>query len=185
MNFIFTVILTVSVLLMAFISPESVVSSMTDGAAKGVTLSITLIAVYAVWSGVMEMAEKSGITNKLAKFLSPIIDRLFSRPEKETKKQISLNLSANLFGLGGIATPAGISAAELLDKKGDREGLNVLFILAATSIQILPATVIAMRQRYGSTTPSDIFLPTLLSTAVSTATGLFLLKLTKKRSKKL
>lgn len=184
MNFIFTVILTLSVVVMAFVSPESVVAAMTDGAKKGVALSITLIAVYAVWSGVMEIAEKSKITDKLSKFLSPVIDFLFFRPNKETKKQISLNISANLFGLGGIATPAGINSAELLSKRGDKDGLDVLFILAATSIQILPTTVIALRQQYGSTAPSDIFLPTLLSTAVSTATGLILLKLTKTGRKK-
>ena len=133
MNFIFTLILTVSALIMAFVSPESVVSAMTDGGTKGVTLSLTLIAVYSVWSGVMEIAEKSGITNKIAKLLSPVIDFLFPKIGGETKKQISINLSANLFGLGGIATPAGIKSAELLSKNGDPDGLDTLFILASTA----------------------------------------------------
>ncbi len=184
MNVIFIVIFLASVILITFFDPELALKSMTDGAMKAVTLSLTLTAVYAVWSGVNEVAEKSGITEKIAKLLSKPIDKLFSNPDMKTKKQLSLNISANLFGLGGIATPAGINAAELLSEKGNNDGMDTLFVLSATSIQILPTTVIALRQQYGSVSPSDIFLPTLLSTLVSTLVGLTLLKLSKKFRRK-
>ena len=181
MNFIFTVILILSVSAMIFTNPDAVIASMTGGVTKAVTLSITLVAVYALWSGITEVAEKTGINGKIAKLLSPIIDFLFKKQPEEIKKQLSLNVSANLFGLGGIATPTGIKSAELLGKNSDYRAMDVLFVLSATSIQLLPTTVITLRQQYGSAMPSDIFLPTLLSTAVSTFFGLSLLSLFQKQ----
>ncbi len=175
MNLIFTLIFVISAAVMAFINPESVLSSLTNGGRKAVELSLALTAVYSVWSGISAVAEKAGINSKISAFLSPVVNFLFGKQDEETKKQLSLNLSANLMGLGGIATPAGIKSAELLSAKKDERGLNTLFILASTSIQLLPSTVISLRSQFGSVSPSDIFLPTLLSTSISTLSGLLLL----------
>lgn len=180
MNLIFAFILTISLGYMAFTNPDGATSAMIAGATKAVTLCLALAAIYTVWIGVAEIAEKAGVTGKLAGLLSKPIDLLFSHPSPEIKKYITLNVSANLLGIGGLATPAGIEAARLLGEKGDSKSLDVLFVLAATSLQLLPATVISLRQNYGSASPADIFLPTLLSTLVSTATGLSLLFLSEK-----
>lgn len=179
MNFIFGVIFILSAVIMTLSSPEGVISAMTSGATKAVTLSLTLTAVYALWSGVQGMTEKTGINGKIEKLLSPVINFLFKNADVETKRYLAVNLSANLLGLGGIATPAGIKSASLMGQKGDGDGMATLFVLAATSIQLLPTTVIALRESYGSVSPSDIFLPTLLSTAISTATGIILLQIKK------
>ena len=184
MNLIFTFILAISIGIMLFTRPESVVSAMTDGATKAVTLSLTLTAIYSLWGGISEMAEQTGVNAKIANALSPIIDRLFKKQPSEIKKQLSLNVSANLFGLSGIATPSGINAARLLGERKDYAGINTLFVLSATSIQILPTTVVSLRISYGSLSPSDIFLPTLLSTALSTVSGLALLKISDRRKRK-
>ncbi|MBQ7642658.1 MAG: hypothetical protein IJS67_02030, partial [Clostridia bacterium] len=179
MNFIFGVVFILSAVIMTLSSPEGVISAMTSGATKAVTLSLTLTAVYALWSGVQGMTEKTGINGKIEKLLSPVINFLFKNADGETKRYLAVNLSANLLGLGGIATPAGIKSASLMGQKGDGDGMATLFVLAATSIQLLPTTVIALRESYGSVSPSDIFLPTLLSTAISTATGIILLQIKK------
>ncbi|MBO4262837.1 MAG: hypothetical protein J5903_03525 [Clostridia bacterium] len=178
MNIIFIVVFICSVAAATFISPETAVAAMTDGAVKAVTLSLSLTALYAVWSGVAEVAEKAGVTQKISRMLSPVTSFIYGETDEKTRGQLSLNFTANLLGLGGIATPAGINAAKLLCEDHNDKAADALFIVAATSIQLLPVTVVTLRGQYGSSSPSDIFLTTLLSTAVSTLTGLLLLKLT-------
>ncbi len=99
-----------------------------------------------------------------------------------------MNLSCNLIGIGGAATPYAVKAIGELEKEGNSFAQKLLFIINATSIQIVPTTVITLRAAAGSISPSDIFLPSLICTIVSTATAvtLYLLydKLTKKRGAK-
>jgi len=88
---------------------------------------------------------------------------------KKAEGFISMNLSANLLGMGGVATPMGIAAAKELDETGDVYAMNMLFAIAATSVQLLPTSVISLRAEAGSSSPGDIILPTLIATAISTA----------------
>ena len=94
-----------------------------------------------------------------------------------------MNLSANLLGMGGVATPMGISAAREMDKEGNIYAMNVLFVLAATSIQLLPTSVIALRTETGSVSAEDIILPTLIATAFSTVLAVLAVKLIYRRKK--
>lgn len=181
MNVIFTLVFLFSVGAFLFSDPDGALAAMTKGGEKAIALSLSLLSVYCVWMGITEIADKSGLTAKLSSLLKKPISFLFPLADEETRKYISVNLGANLLGLGGVATPAGISATTLMANRGDDEGITALFVLASTSIQILPATVIGLRQRAGSVSPADIFLPTLLSTIVSTGTGLILCRLTKRR----
>ena len=181
MNVIFTLVFLFSVGAFLFSDPDGALAAMTKGGEKAIALSLSLLSVYCVWMGITEIADKSGLTAKLSSLLKKPISFLFPLADEETRKYISVNLGANLLGLGGVATPAGISATTLMANRGDDEGITALFVLASTSIQILPATVIGLRQRAGSGSPADIFLPTLLSTIVSTGTGLILCRLTKRR----
>ena len=86
--------------------------------------------------------------------------------------------------MGGIATPSGIDSVKLLYDEKNYDGANILLIIASTSIQILPTTVISLRQSFNSLSPFDIFLPSLISTVISTVLGISLYILTKKRVKK-
>ena len=181
MNVIFTLVFLFSVGAFLFSDPDGALAAMTKGGEKAIALSLSLLSVYCVWMGITEIADKSGLTAKLSSLLKKPISFLFPLADEETRKYISVNLGANLLGLGGVATPAGISATTLMANRGDDEGITALFVLASTSIQILPATVIGLRQHAGSASPADIFLPTLLSTIVSTGTGLILCRLTKRR----
>ena len=184
MNAIFCIGLVISLIIFACFNPDGALNAMLGGANKSVSLAISLLAVYSVWSGFLQIAEDSGLIKKLSKLIKPLIKRLFKTEDEVLQGEICANLSANLLGMGGIATPLGISATKKLTDSGNLGGAHLLFILAATSIQILPTTVIALRQSFGSTAPFSIFLPSLLATAVSTATGILLWRITSAKGNK-
>ena len=181
MNLIFSIIFVLSAIFLCFLNPNEVLTAMTNGASKSVQLAISLIAIYAVWSGILQIAEKSGLLKKLSKLLKPIINRLFKNIDSQTHELIAVNLSANLLGMGGIATPAGIDATTEMTKKNNHDGACLLFVLASTSLQLLPTTVVSIRQSFGSINPFDIFLPSLISSALSTTVGILLCFVTKRK----
>ena len=172
MNAVFSVIFFLSAVALTFSSPDDVLSSMLGGGQRAVELTMTMTAVYAVWLGVMKVAEDSGLTEKLAKLLKRPVGWLFGKVPESAAGYITLNLSANLLGLGGVATPMGVSAAAELDKDDNFYARCVLFVLAATSLQLLPTSVISLRAESGSVSPGDVILPTLIATAFSTVSGI-------------
>ena len=174
MNFIFSVIITISLAVITIINPNSVTQSFSTSAGKAVNLSLSLLIIYSVWLGFTNLIEKSGLSAKISKLLTPIIKFLFKTTDVSTIKELSLNLSANLLGIGGVATPSGINAMELLDNNGNEFGKNMLFTVTSTSIQIFPITVIALMTEYGSQNAYAVFLPTLLTTFLSTLIGVVL-----------
>lgn len=180
MNLIFSIIFIFSAISLCFLSPNEVLTAMTNGASKSVQLAIGLVAIYAVWSGLLQIAECSGLLKKLSKLLKPIINRLFRNIDDKTHDLIAVNLSANLLGMSGIATPAGIDATTEMTQKNNHDGACLLFVLASTSLQLLPTTVVSIRQSFGSVNPFDIFLPSLISSAISTAVGILLFFVTKR-----
>ena len=101
-----------------------------------------------------------------------------SQTMTEAEKMIALNMSANMLGLGNAATPMGISAMKRLDDGSGKAtpAMIMLIVLNSTSIQLLPTTVIGLRASAGSTSPSDIILPTLLATICTCLLGIFLVK---------
>lgn len=181
MNLIFTLIFLCSLVIFSFFSPEKTLSAMTDGGQKAVTLSMSLIVIYSIWSGILQIADDSGMVKKISKKLKPLIKKLFTDPADDETEDIAVNISANLLGMGGIATPAGISATTKMCERGNFDGATTLFVLASTSIQLLPTTVISLRQTFSSAKPSLVFLPSFLSSVVCMLTGLSLCFLFKKR----
>lgn len=184
MNLIFLAVFILSCVVLAINDPNAVLSSLTVGANKAVTLSLSLVAIFIVWSGALQVAEKSGICAKIAKLLRPLIQFLFGKTDEETESLIAVNMSANMLGMGGIATPPAIKATELMNAKGNYDGAATLFIVAATSVQLLPSTVLSLRQSLGSEAPASILLPTVLSTALSSIFGIAVMKSTTIRRKK-
>ena len=174
MNAIFTIILTLSILVTTIFSPSSVIPSFSTAGSKAITLSTSLLAVYGIWLGFTNLLNESKLSDKISNLLKPVIRKLFKTDNKKAINEISINLSANLLGLGGVATPSGINAMSLLDADGNEYAKNMLFVITATSIQIFPLTVMALASQFGSATPHQIFLPTLLTTAVSTGAGILL-----------
>lgn len=170
MNIVWSIIMLSSLLVMIFYSPSLVLSSMIEASTNVVSLSINLIAIYSVWLGILEIVEKTKLSEKLACFLSPIIKKLFKVEKQEHIKYISLNLSANLLGLGNAATPSGIKAIKSMDNDlpKTRFAMLLLLIINATGIQILPTTMIGLRLKYGAKNASNIIFPSILSSTICT-----------------
>ncbi|MBP5308475.1 MAG: hypothetical protein J6Z34_05015 [Clostridia bacterium] len=184
MNGIFFFLTTVSVAVMLFVRPDDVLSSMLKGGEKALELTLTMTAVYAVWMGALKIAENCGITEKLARALKKPVKFLFGNVSDKAEEYIAMNLSANLLGMGGVATPMGMAAAKELDRDGNVHAMGMLLALAATSIQLLPTSVISLRAEAGSAAPNDVILPTLIATSLSTAIAALSVKLVSKRGKK-
>lgn len=174
MNIIFTVIFTASAAVIAFTAPDRLLPSLLDGAENAVKMSLTLFCIYAVWLGVSRLAENSGLSRKIAGGLKPVTRRLFKTDSELASENLAMNLSCNLLGIGGASTPYALKAIDELEKEKNGYAQKLLFMINATSIQILPTTVIALRAGAGSASPADIFLPSLICTVISTATAVIL-----------
>lgn len=126
----------------------------------------------------LKMVEATSLDKKLSKLLRPIVRKIFKNESDEAYDYISINLAANMFGMGGVATPAGIKAMGAMSDGSDRASDNMIMLLVinATSIQLIPATVIAMRAGANSQSPSDIILPTLISSGIATLVGAIMCK---------
>ena len=175
MNGIFTVVFFLSAILFLFVNPDGFLSSFLKGAEKAAVLSLSLLSIYCVWLGFFKVMEKSGLSEKLAKKLFPFAKKLFRSDDQEAVYLAGCNLSANFLGLPGAPTPLGIRATKKFYDAGNEFAAAMLFVLNATSLQLLPTTVIALRVSAGSASPADIFLPTLIATLVSTFLGVSLL----------
>lgn len=176
MNKIWLLMMLASLIVLLYVDPGATLSTMIDASTSALTLCIELCAVYAVWLGLLEIVDATGLGQKLAKLLRPLIKKLFRVDNEEIEKMIALNMSANILGLGNAATPMGIKAMKSLD---DGSGVAtfsmiMLVVVNATSIQLLPSTVIGLRANAGSENPADIILPTILATIVTVSVGIIL-----------
>ncbi|HIT26473.1 MAG TPA: hypothetical protein IAA90_02380 [Candidatus Ornithoclostridium excrementipullorum] len=178
MNSVFFVMTAASLILMTVTSPDDAFPAMIDGASGAITLAVKLCAIYAIWLSVLDIMEKIGLSKALNKLFAPISKRLFKGEDEKTREYVSLNFSANLLGMGSAATPMGIKAMERMQDGTDKATDNMIFfmVINATSIQLLPATVIGLRSAAGSASASDIILPSLIATLVSTVSGAVLAK---------
>lgn len=152
-----------------------------DSSKEAINLCITMLGVMALWTGIMEIAEKSGLIMQATSKLQPCLSWLFPKVPKEHKayKYISLNFIANILGLGWAATPAGLLAMEELAKLNNQNGkagvasneMCTFLILNISSLQLIPVNIIAYRSQYGSVNPSVIIAPAILATLISTVVG--------------
>ena len=157
---------------------------MLSGGNKALDLTLKMVVVYAVWLGIFEMLERSGLSNKFAKLLKPINNFLYGKIPEKANDFISLNMSANILGMSGATTPMGIKAINELEKySGTEYAITMFFVINATSIQIIPSSVLALRTTLGSASPGDIIVPTIITTLLSTIIGILLVKTFIKRQK--
>lgn len=183
MNGIFAVIFFLSAILCLVCDPEGFLPALLAGGQKAATLTLSLLSVYCVWLGFFKVLEQSGLSKKFARLCFPLSKRLFRSNDEEAAFLASSNLTANFLGLPGAPTPLGVKATERFLQTGNAYAANLLFVLNATSLQLLPTTVIALRLSYGAETPADIFLPTLLATLLSTLIGVTLTIITSRKHK--
>ena len=148
----------------------------TQGAAEGVTLSIAMAGSICLWSGVGRLMEKIGLTQKLARFLRPILHILFPAAKKDPALAgyLSSNITANFLGLGNAATPMGIQAAKRLagNRTVANDQLCRLIVLNTASIQLIPTNVAAIRTSLGCPSPFDILPAVWVTSLCSAGAGL-------------
>lgn len=150
-----------------------------ESSKEAVTLCITMIGVMSFWTGLMEIATKAGIIERMARLLRPAVRFLFPEiPEKhKANEPITTNIIANILGLGWAATPAGLQAMEALGELEEERGrgrevasdeMCTFLILNISSLQLIPINIIAYRSQYGSVDPTRIVGAGLFATTVST-----------------
>lgn len=168
---------------------QAVTEAAVTSCEESVTLAVTMAGVTALWTGLMKIAGESGLITDLTRKMRPVLRFLFPRlpPEHPAYQQISMNLIANMLGLGWAATPAGLKAMEALAKlEEERKGVPQaiacnemcdFLILNISSLQLIPVNVIAYRSRYGSANPAAVVGPAILATTISTAAAVLFCKL--------
>ena len=161
--------------------PEVAAAAM-EGARAAVDLCLSIAGMLCLWTGVMEVMRRSGLSGQLSRLLRPVLGRLFPEAagDRRIMDSISANVSANLLGLGNAATPLGIEAAKGLAKKSPgraSDGLCMLIVCNTASIQLIPTTVAAVRAAEGCAAPFDILPAVWLASGLSVCAGILACKL--------
>ena len=142
-----------------------------DGAAAAAETVLSLTGIICLWTGILTIAERSGISAAFERLLSPLISRLFKSAPAVAREHITMNIAANILGMGNAATPAGIRAMSELDKanphpKTPTRSMAMLMVLNTASVQLIPATIIALRRSAGSAAPESVALPIVISSLI-------------------
>lgn len=175
-NFIWAGLLIFGIVVAVFTGNlDAVTQAAIDNAETGVSLALGLIGIMALWLGLMKIAEDSGIVNKLAKALRPIMTRIFPEvpADHPAMGAMIMNVAANMLGLGNAATPLGLKAMKELqtlsdDKETATNAMVTFLAINTSSVTIIPATTIGLLTAAGSTNPTEIIGPTLVATIIST-----------------
>lgn len=163
-------------------------NSVFESCESAVKLTITFLGTMCLWSGIMQIAKKTTLIDKLTNFLNPIMKILFPEIQKENPvhKEISMNMVANILGLGNAATPLGLKAMKTLQKENPKKdtltnSMAMFIIINTASIQIIPTTVIAIRSSLGSTNPTSIIIPVWIATICAAFAGVIAAKILMKK----
>ena len=178
MNWIYTGIIGIA-LVCAILTGQgqALAASVPQGAQAGVTLALSMAGSICLWSGVGKLMEKAGFTGFLSRVLRPILNKLFPSSQRDVglSASLSANICANFLGLGNAATPMGIRAAQKLAVGCNgiaNDELCRLVVLNTASIQLIPATVAALRTSQGCQTPFDILPAVWITSFCSAGAGL-------------
>lgn len=159
-----------------------------SSAEQTVTLCLNLLGTICLWNGIMKIAVKTSLIEKLTTFFKPLISFIFPeiKNDKKISKEISMNMVANILGLGNASTPLGLKAMDSMQKQNsEKSRLNnpmAMFILVNTaSLQIIPTTVISIRHSLGSANPTKIILAVWVATIAAFMTAVVAGKILMKR----
>lgn len=192
LNILWPIFIIISIIYSIFSGNiEYVSNSIFESTESAVNLTLTLIGTTCLWSGIMEIASNTKIMEILSKALKPIVRRLFPnlKPESKSYNSIIMNIIANLLGLGNAATPLGLKAMNKLQKENDNkeelsDNMMMLIVLNTASLQIIPTTVLAIRNSLGSENPTQIIVPVWIATICAAIVGIIFTKIVIKISKK-
>ena len=165
-------------------------SALLSGGEKAVEFGLSMAGTYALFGGLLGVLRESGVTDALARRMRRPLRALFSFApgEERALDDICVNLAADMLGMGGAATPAGLSAMRRMAAAAPQDGtmspaMELFLVLNMCSVQLLPSTMIGLRAAAGALNPADIILPTLFASSVSLAVAAGFCKLMEKRSK--
>ncbi len=160
-----------------------IVNCIFDSAKSATENSINIIGMICFWAGIMKVAEECGIVKKLSKIVAPFLKLLFPRLKSngEAEGFIALNMTANILGLGNVATPLGLNAMKKLQEENEKpeilsDEMLMLIVLNTASIQLIPTSIITIRAAYHSQNPVIVVLPILIASTISVITGIVLVK---------
>ena len=169
---------------------EEVNTGIFNSLSEAVELSITFLGTICLWSGIMEIAKKTSLINKLNKLLKPFINFLFPdlKNNEIAKQEISMNMIANILGLGNAATPLGLKAMKTMQKENNKKdtlsnSMMMFIVFNTASLQLIPTNVIAIRTSLNSENPTSIIIPVWIATIIAGVVGIFLTKILIKRVK--
>jgi spore maturation protein A len=158
---------------------DAVSQAALDGSKDAALLCLGLIGAYALWLGTLNIAHEAGLVSSIARRMRGLIRRLFPGvpPGSAASGFITLNIVANMLGMGNAATPFGLKAMKEMqelnpDKSRATDAMCMFLVINASSVQLLPLTVIALRSAAGSAAPAEIVLTSLLATTVTTSVGI-------------
>lgn len=160
---------------------EAINNGILTHAKSGMNLILEMMPLIILWTGIMKIAEKSGLLNIFSKILNPVLSKLFPSLDKNNKAlgYIASNIAANMLGLGSAATPFGLKAMDELQKDNPKkdtatEAMITFLVLNTGGVTLIPTTVIALRIAQGSANPTEIIITSILATLVSSISGLVL-----------
>ena len=183
MNWVWLILFSVSIIFAIVTGNlDAFTKSLFDGAKSAVEISLFLLGIVSVWMGITKILEDSGLIHRIAHLFRPVISRLFRDipGDHPAISAITLNVLANLFGLGNAGTPLGIKAMQELDTLNpDKEKITfemmIFIVINTASIQLIPFTVIGILASFGAANPAAIALPTLIATVISALIALLIL----------
>lgn len=204
LNMIWAVMILLGVIFAACTGQMSeVTNAALNSAGEAINLCITMAGVMALWMGLMEIAGKAGLVDKLTNAISPFLTFLFPRIPKShpARGYIATNIVANVLGLGWACTPAGLKAMEELSKLEQERGnenyletkntplsgrmasneMCTFLILNISSLQLIPVNMIAYRSQYGSANPTGVIAPAIVATLISTLVAIVYCKIKDRR----
>ena len=185
MSKIWLFMMIASIFALLLTQPAQTIMLMMGASADGIQMCIEFMGIYAIWLGILQILDDTKLSHKLSNLLAKPIRWIFGETDPETEKNICLNVSSNILGLGSAATPFGIKAMQGMDKGSEyaTKGMIMLVVINSTGIQVLPTTVIGLRAMAGSASPACVVWPTIVATFVPTILGIILVKLLYKRSR--
>ncbi len=180
LNLVWPIFIIISIIFSFFTGTiQQLNNSIFESTKMAVDLCITLLGTMCLWSGIMHIASKTSAMEKITNLLRPIMKILFPKIKKDSKiyQEISMNMVANILGLGNAATPLGIKAMQSMqeenkNKKVLTNEMAIFIVLNTASIQIIPTTVIAIRNSLGSQNPTAIIVPVWIATICAAIAGI-------------
>jgi len=189
LNYIWAIMILLGILYGACTGQmDTITNAALDSAGEAISLCLTMAGVVALWMGLMEIAQKAGLIEKMTNGIRPFLKFMFPRIPRNHPAlgYIATNIIANIMGLGWACTPAGLKAMEALRQLEEERGngnpqiasneMCIFLILNISSLQLIPVNMIAYRSQYGSADPACIIAPAIVATLISTVMAILYCK---------